>query len=67
MHHVVLVNAIAGFQIQFDFLNSKVFAMTSYKELLKQRDALEQQIHEARKREIADAVAMCGPPSRNMV
>ena len=31
--------------------------MTSYKELLKQRDALEQQIHEARKREIADAVA----------
>ena len=31
--------------------------MTSYKELLKQRDALEQQIHEARNREIADAVA----------
>ena len=31
--------------------------MTSYKELLKQRDALEQQIHEARKREISDALA----------
>ncbi len=31
--------------------------MTSYKELLKQREALEQQIHEARKREISDALA----------
>ncbi|MBF6630503.1 MAG: H-NS histone family protein [Comamonas sp.] len=30
--------------------------MTSYKELLKQRDALEQQIQEARTRELADAV-----------
>ena len=31
--------------------------MTSYKELLKQRDALEQQIHEARTREISEALA----------
>lgn len=31
--------------------------MTSYKELLKQREALEQQIGEARRRELADAVA----------
>ena len=31
--------------------------MTSYKELLKQREALEQQISEARHRELADAVA----------
>lgn len=31
--------------------------MTSYKDLLKQREALEQQIHEARRRELADAVA----------
>ena len=31
--------------------------MTSYKELLKQREALEQQISEARQREISDAVA----------
>lgn len=30
--------------------------MASYKELLKQRDALEQQIGEARKRELSDAV-----------
>ena len=30
--------------------------MSSYKELLKQRQALEQQIQEARKRELADAV-----------
>jgi DNA-binding protein H-NS len=30
---------------------------TTYKDLLKQREALEQQIHEARKRETADAVA----------
>ena len=30
---------------------------TSYKELLKQRDALEQQIGEARKRELSDAVS----------
>lgn len=32
-------------------------SMTSYKELLKQREALEQQISEARNRELADAVA----------
>jgi hypothetical protein len=31
--------------------------MTSYKELLKQREALEQQISEARKRELSDAVS----------
>lgn len=31
--------------------------MTSYKELLKQREALEQQISEARRRELSDAVA----------
>ena len=31
--------------------------MTSYKELLKQREALEQQIQAARQREIADALA----------
>lgn len=31
--------------------------MTSYKELLKQREALEQQIGEARRRELSDAVA----------
>ena len=31
--------------------------MTSYKELLKQREALEQQISEARRRELADAVS----------
>lgn len=31
--------------------------MNSYKELLKQKEALEQQIHEARKRELSDAVA----------
>ena len=31
--------------------------MTSYKELLKQREALEQQISEARHRELSDAVA----------
>ncbi len=31
--------------------------MTSYKELLKQREALEQQINEARRRELSDAVA----------
>lgn len=31
--------------------------MTSYKELLKQREALEQQISEARRRELAEAVA----------
>jgi len=31
--------------------------MTSYKELLKQREALEQQISEARKRELSEAVA----------
>ena len=31
--------------------------MTSYKDLLKQRELLEQQIGEARQREIADAVA----------
>ena len=30
--------------------------MTTYKELLKQREALEQQIQEARERELADAV-----------
>ena len=30
---------------------------TSYKELLKQREALEQQISEARRRELSDAVA----------
>ena len=30
--------------------------MSSYKELLKQRQELEQQIQEARKRELADAV-----------
>lgn len=30
--------------------------MTSYKELLKQREALEQQINEARHRELSDAV-----------
>ena len=30
---------------------------TSYKELLKQREALEQQINEARRRELSDAVA----------
>lgn len=30
--------------------------MTSYKDLLKQREALEQQISEARNRELADAV-----------
>ncbi len=30
---------------------------TSYKELLKQRDALEQQINEARRRELADAIS----------
>ncbi|MFN3376120.1 MAG: H-NS family nucleoid-associated regulatory protein [Burkholderiaceae bacterium] len=31
--------------------------MTSYKELLKQRELLEQQIAEARRRELSDAVA----------
>ena len=31
--------------------------MTSYKDLLKQREALEQQINEARRREMSDAVA----------
>lgn len=31
--------------------------MTSYKELLKQREALEQQISEARRRELSDAVS----------
>lgn len=31
--------------------------MTSYKELLKQREALEQQIGEARRRELSDAVS----------
>ncbi|MGE4376397.1 MAG: H-NS histone family protein [Burkholderiaceae bacterium] len=31
--------------------------MISYKELLKQREALEQQINEARQREVADALA----------
>ena len=31
-------------------------AMTSYKDLLKQREALEQQISEARRRELSDAV-----------
>lgn len=31
--------------------------MTSYKELLKQREALEQQINEARRRELSDAVS----------
>lgn len=31
--------------------------MTSYKELLQQRAALEQQINEARRRELSDAVA----------
>lgn len=31
--------------------------MTSYKELLKQREALEQQISEARRRELSDAIA----------
>ncbi len=31
--------------------------MTSYKDLLKQREALEQQISEARKRELSEAVA----------
>ncbi len=31
--------------------------MNSYKELLKQNDPLEQQIHEARSRELSDAVA----------
>ncbi len=31
--------------------------MTSYKDLLKQREALEQQISEARRRELSDAVA----------
>ena len=31
--------------------------MTSYKELLKQREALEQQISEARKRELSDAIS----------
>ena len=31
--------------------------MTSYKELLKQREALEQQIGEARKRELSDAIS----------
>ncbi|MBU0828718.1 MAG: H-NS histone family protein [Gammaproteobacteria bacterium] len=31
--------------------------MTSYKDLLKQREALEQQINEARRRELSDAVA----------
>ena len=31
--------------------------MNSYKELLKQREALEQQISEARRRELSDAVA----------
>lgn len=31
--------------------------MTTYKELLKQREALEQQISEARRRELSDAVA----------
>ena len=31
--------------------------MTSYKELLKQREVLEQQISEARRRELSDAVA----------
>ncbi len=30
---------------------------TSYKDLLKQREALEQQINEARRRELSDAVA----------
>lgn len=31
--------------------------MNSYKELLKQKEALEQQIHEARGRELSEAVA----------
>lgn len=31
--------------------------MNSYKELLKQKEALEQQIHEARSRELSDAVS----------
>lgn len=31
--------------------------MSTYKELLKQREALEQQISEARRRELADAVS----------
>lgn len=31
--------------------------MTSYKELLKQREALEQQINEARRQELAGAIA----------
>lgn len=31
--------------------------MNSYKELLKQKEALEQQIHEARARELSEAVA----------
>lgn len=31
--------------------------MTSYKELLQQREALEQQISEARRREMSDAIA----------
>lgn len=31
--------------------------MTSYKELLKQREALEQQISEARRRELSEAIA----------
>lgn len=31
--------------------------MTSYKELLKQRELLEQQIADARRRELADAIA----------
>ncbi len=31
--------------------------MSSYKDLLKQKEALEQQIHEARSRELSDAVA----------
>ena len=31
--------------------------MTTYKELLKQREALEQQISEARRRELSDAIS----------
>ena len=44
----------------FPFLQLTHFqypTMTSYKELLKQREALEQQISEARRRELSDAVA----------
>lgn len=34
-----------------------LFTMTSYKELLKQREALEQQINEARRQELASAIS----------